>query len=1182
MDPPELAAPHPPVGGHETDSSITTTSPAAPAAPPIPTAGAPIVISPPSPPTTPIAIMSDAGGPPWPRPPTPGPGPTLPDRIFSFDGGDTPPHTPIAGPSFPQQPLSAYSFTNNHSNLPASHPVTDSMPNPTPGIFEPPKKLSQVSRPVLRLRPETGEGEGRDESERYGAMGSIDEIVNSGGFEMGDPAGEDFYADTDAGSGSETSSLSSLWASRAYLDRGSGDVGEILRIGEHEHERHTNGEGAGKVSEKGKRKADECAYCDPGLDPQHGGYFSDSGTATGDEAALRAGPFVPSFHDSQAAPVKRGSFVFRKGYGVEDEDMHERGGDGEDKVRVPVGCQLEFPMAPGGSDNQHSSDRSERYAPRRLEREIHRLPPPAPVCIRRPPTTNTPNRGRRLYRTNSPESTPDPSVIQLLTPQDTIGAQFNDVADVQVATEIGLLGGGYNMREIRSNGGCDEIRRGWGGVKGCVIEFKGGDKLELNLKEREAELAKGVKRRRDSPSGFYDGDDEGTIGAASDAEDAVAQLNSQSANLDFVLGPGEARPYILDVIYDDPNKAVSRYTDVADYSVHLQDAEKGNSFMVRLRDMRGSLVIMWKRVYRVEIVRVGGVVIEINAGDGRGSEGDDGEVVVSKDIELRGGAGKDSGGLPSPEKSPGNVKSDKGAERASTDSSPDAEASGSGRHVDSPLESGFPRVGSLYSSEDGSGLETPNKTRLEKGKGKAVDNGDTTPQNHYYSDSESHGSIPLFYEIPADYTQTLGPPHRIENPEPDYILGSCPCLDRPIIDAGNNAGPPQCTCSHPASPEPLGPEPWTGGYFSPRYQKFLRSGPSNEPYSHSCTAHSESPGEWIGEARRNLDENLANQASGSGVAVDETPPNETSSLPKSLERNRPSSGSWNDDAPIIQRDDAEGEKKNHDELVPVSGLDGPSEAVEPEAPRSGSQAHSGQRDNVENGGNSPTNVDGGTARGNNTGENTTGETTTGRNTTERGHEQAYTTRQALVFNSFQGLPRLPTLYPPHLPPPFHFQGQPTITTIHFFPPHEFPSIQYQHPLPVPHPPFAHYNPFIPQPQNSHVQAAHPPTSTLPEIPESNYFYPDGRPARLRFPTPPDQAVGQQQSSGNHEPAHATTTQNPANITQVTASQSALPGTTSGVYLTRPVEEEIVRLMAMFELLRDMHADLAQRLDSGRL
>lgn len=418
-------------------------------------------------------------------------------------------------------------------------------------------------------------------------MGSLDEIVNSGGFEIGDPAGEDFYADADR-SGSEASSLSSLWASRAYLDRGSGNVGERVRIGEHEHEDHTNsGEGAGKVNEKGKRKAEECAYCNPDSDSHHDGYFSDSGTATGDEAPRRAGPFVPSFHDSQATPVKRGSFVFRNGYEAEDADVHERGGDGEDEVRVPAGCELEYPLGPGASENRGGGNGGPSFASPRSTRVAHRLPAPAPVCIRRPPAGTSFYRGRRRLRTRSPEFIPDPSVIQLLTPLGTVGAQFNNVADVQVMTEIGLLGGGYGMREIRSNGGCDEIRRGWGGVRGCVVEFKGGDKWELNLKEREAKLNNGSKGGRNSPSGFYDGDDEGTIGAVSDAEGAVAQLNPQPANLDFVLGPGETRPYILDVIYDDPNKAVTRYTDVADYSVHLQDAEKGTSFMVRVRDVRG-------------------------------------------------------------------------------------------------------------------------------------------------------------------------------------------------------------------------------------------------------------------------------------------------------------------------------------------------------------------------------------------------------------------------------------------------------------------------------------------------------------------------------------------------------------------------------------------------------------------
>ncbi|OBT63183.1 hypothetical protein VE03_07811 [Pseudogymnoascus sp. 23342-1-I1] len=1033
MDTHNSAQPQPRVGGHETDSSTAaqpTTSSIITTPLAAPTAGAPTAISPPSPPTTPIAIMSDTGGPPWPRPPTPGPGPALPDRIFGFNGAETPPHSPIAGPSFPYQPYSANLFPDNHSDVVASHPVHEiTPPNPPLDIFEPQKEPSHALRPVLRLRPETGEGEGLGEPERHGAMGSLDEIVNSGGFEIGDPASENFYADTDAGSGSEASSLSSLWASRAYLDRASGDVGQSVRIGECEHEHHTSDKEAGKSNAKGKRKVDECAYCDPDLDPYHGGYFSDSGTATGDEAPRRAGPFVPSFHDSQVTPVKRGSFVFRNGYGAEEEDVHERGGDGEDEVRVPVGCELEFPLAPGGIDNRHRNDRGKSYAPRRLERDIHRLPTPAPVCIRRPPTTNVPNRGRRRHRTNSPEFIPDPSVIQLLTPQGTVGAQFDNVTDVQVTTEIGLLGGGYKMREIRSNGECDEIRRGWGGVKGCVVEFKGGDKWKLNLKEREVGFSKGVKRGRDSPSGLYDGDDEDTIGPTSDAEDEVAQLNAQPANLDFVLGPGETRPYILDVIYGDPNKSVSRYTDVADYSVHLQDAEKGNSFMVRLRDMRGSLVIMWKRVARVEIVRVGGVLVEINAGDEGGSEDDDGEV-IGEGIELRGGTDKDKGGVYSPEKGPENIRKDKGKERATIDTSPDVEASGSSRLADS-REYNFPRVDSLESSDNGSGVEMPKNKKQDKGKGKAVDDGNSPPRNHYYSDSESHGSIPLYCETPADYTQTLGPPRRIENPEPDYILGSCPCLDRPIADAEINADPPQCTCNPPTSPETPALEPWAGGYFSPRYQAFLRGGPSNEPYSYSCTAHSESYGEWVSEVRGNLEENPANQASGSGVVIDATPPGGISSLPKPLDRNRSPSGAPSDDVLKRRRDDAkEEQRKDQGDQTPVGGLDGLFEAAKAE--------------------------------------------------------------------------------------------------------------------------------------------------------ESNYFYPDGRPARLRFPTPPDQAAQQQQSSGNHEPAPPTTTQNPANITQLIASQQAPSGPSSREYHARQIEGQMIRLMGMFELLRDMHIDLAQRLDSGRL
>ncbi|KFZ04139.1 hypothetical protein V502_10379 [Pseudogymnoascus sp. VKM F-4520 (FW-2644)] len=1195
MDPHNPAQSHQPVGGHTTDpptttqsttTAIITTPLATPTATATPNVGAPTVNSIPSPPTTPIAIMSDAGGPPWPRPPTPGPGPPLPDRIFSFDGSDSPPHTPIAGPSLHQQPLSPYPFTNNHYNLAASNPVNDSTPpNLLPDIFEPPKEPPQGSRPVLRLRPETGEREGRGEPERHGAMGSLDEIVNLAGFEIGDPASEDFYADAD-GPGSEASSLSSLWASRAYLDRRSGDVGESVRIGEHEHEHHTNnGEGSGKGNEKGKHKAEECTYYNIDLDPHHDGYFSDSGTATGDEAPRRAGPFVPSFHDSQATPVKRGSFVFRNGYEAEDGDVHERGGDGDGEVRVPVGCELEYPLAPGGSRNRRSNGEGARLAPSGPERVIHRLPAPAPVCIRRPPTSTPFYRGRRRHRTSSPECIPNPSVIQLLTPLGTVGAQFNNVADVQVTTEIGLLGAGYGMREIRSNGGCDEIRRGWGGVKGCVVEFKGGDKWELNLRQKETGVSKVSKGERDSLSRFYDGDDEGTIGAASDAENAVAQLNAQPTNPDFVLGPGETRPYILDVISDDLNKAVTRYTDVADYSVHLQDAEKRNSFMVRVRDVRGALVIMWKRVARVEIVLVGGVVVEISVGDGRGSEDDGGEV-VAEGVGLRGGGDKDKGG----------EEKEKEKGQATVDYFPAVETFGSSRLADSLQEFSFPRVGSVQSSDDESGVDMPTKTRQDKGKGKAVDDGDATPRNYYHADSENDGFIPLYYETPGDYTQTLGPPRRLENPEPDYVLGSCPCLDRPITDADTNADPPQCTCIRPASPEPPALEPWAGGYFSPRYQAFLRNGPPNEPYSHSCTAHSESHGEWVGEVRGNLEEDLANQAYGSGVAADAAPPNEASSATKPLDRKLFSSGSPSEDALKMQRNEAEEEgMKDQADPAPVSELDRPSEAAKPEGSRNSSHAHSSQRDNVENESNSFANVGGETARGNTTGgnneeRNTGGGNNAGRNTARRGQPQAYTDRHASGFHSFQGPPHLPPFYPLHAPPsPFHFPGQPTITTIQFFPPHEFPSIHYQHPHPAPYPPFLNYSPFIPHPQNpqpnSHPQRVHQPISTLPEIPESNYFYPDGRSARFRFPTPPGQAAGQQQSAGNHEHVPPTATQSPARITQATASQPAPPGSSSRGYhghQSRLVEEQIVRLMEAFELLRDMHMDIAQRLDSGRL
>ncbi|OBT41403.1 hypothetical protein VE00_09183 [Pseudogymnoascus sp. WSF 3629] len=1173
MDSHGPAPPHTQVGGDENDSPIAaqpTTSAiitvplAAPAAMPTPASGAPASISPPSPPTTPIATMSDLSGPPWPRPPTPRPPLPLPDRVFGLDGADTPPGTPIA--SFPQHPFSSSPVASNHPGPLAPQSVDDSASlTPLPDIFEPPKDDSGASRPILRLRPETGVGEPHGDPERHGVMGSLDEIVNSGGFEIGDPADEDFYADGDVGSGSEASSLSSLWASRAYLDRESADLSERVQTGPPDHDHQSNNDnGAVEGNKKGKRKACDCAYCDPDSDSHHDGYFSDSGTATGDEGPRRAGPFVPSFHDSQAKPVKRGSFVFRNGYEAENEDMHERGGDGEGEVKVPVGCELEFPLAPGRSQSRPINDQGPRPAPPGSEREIHRLPAPLPVNFRRPSARTASHRGRRRYRTGSPEFIPDPSVIQLLTPQGTVGAQFNNVADVQVTTEIGLMGGGYGMREIRSNGGCDEIRRGWGGVKGSVIEFKGGDKWELNLKGNDAQLNKAGKMGRDSPSGFYDGDDEGTIGAASDADDGVAQLNAQPANQDFVLGPGETRPYILDVIHDDPSKTVSRYTDVADYSVRLRGTEKGDSFTVRLRDVRGSLVIMWQRVARVEIVLVGGVVIEINAGDGRGSE-DDGAEMAGRGVDLRGGGDKDKrNGSGQGESGLENTKIDKGKGRATTDSS---------------------TVGTFGSlrSDDENEADVPQKTRQDKGKGKAVEDGDETPRNHYHSDSESHGSIPLCYETPADYVQTLGPPCRIENPEPDYVLGSCPCLDRPITGADTNADPPQCTCICPATPEHPVPEPWTGGYFSSRYQEFLRNGPPNAPYSNSCTAHSDSHGEWVSEVRGNLEENIANHASSSKVPEDAAPPHGASSVAKPSERKRSSGGSPSGDASKRQRDDDDEKRtKDQDDPASVRGLDEPSEPAKPEGSRNKSHAHSTQQNNVENEGNSSTNVVGETVRG-----NTAGRNTAERNTAGRQQPQAHTDRHAHGFLPFQGHPHLPTFYPPHpSPSPFHLPGQPTITTIQFFPPHEFPNIHYQHPPPAPHPQFAHYNPFIPHPQPSyphnHPQAAPQPISTLPEIPESNYFYPDGRPARLRFPTPPDQAAGQQQSGSNHEPAPPTAPQNPARITQATASQSAPLDPSSRGLDTRLVEEQMVRLMVAFELLRNMHVDLVQRLGSRGL
>lgn len=601
-------------------------------------------------------------------------------------------------------------------------------------------------------------------------------------------------------------------------------------------------------------------------------------------------------------------------------------------------------------------------------------------------------------------------------------------------------------------------------------------------------------------------------------------------------------------------------------------------------------MIMWKRISRVEIELVGGVAVEISVSDGRGS-GDDAGEVVAEGVGLRGGGDKDKGG----EKDLEDVKKEKGKERATADSFPAVETYGSSLLADSSQEFSFSGVGSLHNSDDESGVEMPKKTRQDKGKGKAVDDGDATPRNYYHADSENDGFIPLYYKTPADYTQTLGPPRRLENPEPDYVLGSCPCLDRPITDADTYADPPQCTCIRPASPEPAAPEPWTGGYFSPRYQAFLRNGPPNEPYNHSCTTHSESHDKWIGEVRENFEENLASQASGSGVAPDIAPPNEASSLQKPLDIKLFSGGSPSENAPKRQRDDAEEEGvKDRADPAPVSGLDEPSEAAKPEGSGNSSHAQTSQRDNVENEGRSFANVGGETARGNTTegnneGRNSGGENNAGRNTA-RGQPQAYTDRHASGFHSFQVPPHLPTFYLPHPPPsPFHFPGQPTITTIQFFPPYELPGIHYQHPPPAPYPSFLNYSPFIPHSQSSHPhshpQAVHQPTSTLPEIPESNYFYPDGRSARFRFPTTPNQAAGQQQSSDHHQPVPPTATQSLAHITQATASQPASsvpPSRGYHGYHARQVEEQIVRLMEAFELLHDMHMDLAQRLDSGRL
>lgn len=1009
--------------------------------------------------------------------------------------------------------------------------------------------------------------------ERQGAMRSLDEIVSVSGFEIGDPAGEDFYAETDIGYGSEGSSLSSLWASRAYLDRESGDLGESLQIGPPDQERHNPSgiSGAGEGNEKGKQKADGCAYGDLDSDPNHSGYFSDSGTGTEDEGPRRPGPFVPSYHDSQAAPMKRGNFLLRNGHGGEEDGVHERGGDDDDEVRVPIGCELEFPLAPDGNENRRCNEESARFAPLASEGEIHRLPAPRPVCIRRPPTISPFYRGCRLHRTGSPKPDPGTSIIQLLTPQGTVGAQLNNVADVQVTAEIGLPGGGYGMREVRSNGG-------WGGVKSCVIEFKGGDIWELNLKRPVAESSKEAKEDIDSPRGFYDGDDEGTIGAASDAEDAVARLNSQPTNLDFVLGPGEARPYILDVIDDGPNKAVSRYTDVSDYSVHLRGADEGNSFTVRLRDMSGSLVIMWKRVARVEIVLVGGVIVEISAGDGERSENNDGEA-AARGVGLRGGGDKSKGGVADRKWGPENVEKGTGKVQEIADFSAAGDTSRSSHLADSSHGSS-----PLRSDGDDSGVGISKNTRQYKGKGKAIDGGDFILQDLYQSESESHGSIPVCYENSADYVQTLGPPHRIENPEPDYVLGSCPCLDRPITDSDANADPPQCTCTYPASPEPPIPEPWTGGHFTPRYEAFLRDGPSNEPYSHPCTAHSNPHGEWVSEVRKKLGDNPASQASGSGGAADATPPNGASPLPKPLGIKQSPSSPPVDDAQKGKYDNPKEEwaAEDHGNSAPVDELE-PFEAAKLESPGNDSHAHFSRRGNVENGGNSSTNVHGDTLRGHSAERNTMGPNAPGRRQSE-----TYIDRHASGLHSFHSpqFPQFPQFYPLHPnPPQLHFPGQPTITTIHFFPPHEFPNINHQHPLQGPHPPFMHFTPFIPLPQRSHPHSyphAHQPISTLPDIPESNYFYLDGRSARLRFPTPPGEAPGEHQSGGNNESVPPTAPQIPPRVTQATTLGSAPLGSTSRGYHIRLVEDQMAMLVGSFELLRDMYVDLAQRLDSGRL
>ncbi|KFY46606.1 hypothetical protein V495_02373 [Pseudogymnoascus sp. VKM F-4514 (FW-929)] len=1173
--------PEQPVREHETElpttvqhtaASVTTAA----ASTAIPTEGAPTAVSQPSLLTTPIAILSDAGGPPWPRPPTPGPGPTLPDRIFHFDSADTPPHTPIPSPNFPQHPISSDTFSNDPPNPLTSNRVNDSTsppPAPLPDIFVPPRETPQVSSPVLRLRPGTGV------REQYGATKPLGEMVRTDGFEVGDPADEDFYGATDIDLGSDASSLSSFWENRFYYNRslhynhGARDLGERIRAREHEHEPRTdNHDSASQTNTKGKHKVNDCVCCEPTRDLHHDSYLSDSSTAAGDDAPRRAGPFVPSFHDSQATPVKRGGFVFHGRYEADDGDVHERGGDGKDEAKVPAGCELEFPLVSRGSENWQTINEGMMLAPLASRREIHRLPASVPVCIRRPSATTPFYRGHRRHRLPIPEFVPNPSVIQLLTPQGRVVAQFNNVADVQVTTtEMKLIRGDYRMREIRNNGGCDEVRRGWGGIKGCMVELKGGDKWEL--KSSETETSRDIKKRRKSPSGFHDGDDEGTIGAASDVEKEVARLDVQLTNRDFILGPGDMRPYILDVIHDDSDNAISRYTDVVDYSVSILRAEKGNSFTVGVRGVTGALVITWKRVVRVEIVLVGGVTIQVNVG-GKGESEDDGGEVAAAGVGLRGGGDKDNEGESGrEEKTSENAEEHKEKGQATTGSSSAVKTSESSRYSDYPGELGFQGGDSTHSAAYESGAGTPKKTGKDKGKGKAVDDGNATPRDRCHSsDSENHGSIPLCYEAPADYVQTLGPPRRLENPEPDYVLGSCPCLDRPITNTDTDADPPRCTCIHPASPEPPAMEPWASGYFSRRYQEFLRDGPRSAPYSHSCTGHSESHGEWLGQAKENLGVSLTSYVSGSEVPG-HVAINGGSSTSEPLVIKQSSGGSPNEGAPIFQRDDAEAQqvKDTGSSQATASVGDRPSKeagaeakAAEPDGLRSDSRSN--EHHNIDTRGNSSAHVDRDAVR---------------RNTAGRGQSHAYTGRHASPNQSFQGAPQLPMFYPlyPPLYPPSHFARQPTIITIQFFPPHELPNINYHPPFLPSYPSFTYHNPFIPHPQNSHSQNQTTPPfqqhSALPGVPENNYFYPDGRPARLLFRAPPDQEAGQQQSAGNHEPAPPTATQNPGCSTQTLPPQPVHPVSSSRGDRGRLVEDEVARLKEATDLLREFLERLRQ-------